>query len=395
MVKKTSRRAAIPPFRVLEMASLAIRKESAGESIYHLDMGQPGSGATASVLQAAHAALDADTIGYSESRGRLELRQRIAKHYDESYGLSVDADEIFITTGSSAAFLLSFLCAFDIGDCIAVGLPAYPAYLQLPRLLGLEVATMATVSEDNFQPTVALLEAAQDKRLSAGGRIDGLILASPSNPTGCMIAESELHAIIDFCKAHDIRLISDEIYHGVVYDDAVSPVSLLSLDSSAIIVNSFSKYFCMPGWRLGWAVVPEDLRRSFLTAAQNLYISAPTLSQSSALAAFDCKEDLHAKVEAYSVNRSFLLDELPRLGFRDIVVPGGGFYIYAGLPAGVEDSVDFCKRVLEDCGVSMVPGVDFDPERGMGRVRFSYVEDFDVVEAAIRRLQVYKQAGGF
>jgi aspartate/methionine/tyrosine aminotransferase len=292
----------------------------------------------------------------------------------------VPVERIVVTTGSSGGFLLSFLSAFDHGDRVALAAPGYPCYRNILSALGVEPVSLATSAADRFQPTPALLDEAR-----AEGSIHGLIIASPSNPTGTMLGRTELRALVDYCRAHDIRLISDEIYHGITYHHRADTATELTDD--AIVINSFSKYFSMTGWRLGWMVVPEDLMRPVESLTQNFFISPPTLSQVAAVAAFDCHHELEANVARYAANRELLLAELPKAGFNDLAPADGAFYIYADVGHLTNDSEEFCRRILNEAGVAITPGVDFDPWRGNRFLRFSFAESTREMAAAADALR--------
>lgn len=377
MTLKVARRGAIPPFIVMDVLRAANRRQAAGGDVLHLELGQPATAAPRAVIEAAKAALDSDQIGYTEAFGLAALRARIAAHYRTAYGVAVDPERIVITTGSSGGFVLAFLAAFDVGDRVAIADPGYPAYRNILMALGVEPVAVPTGPETRFQPTPALLDAVE-------GRLDGLIVASPSNPAGTMIGEAEMQALVDWCRAHDVRLVSDEIYHGITYGRHA--VTARGLSADAIVINSFSKYFSMTGWRIGWMIVPEDLDRSIECLAQNLYISAPTLSQHAACAVFDCTAELDANVARYARNRALLLEALPAAGLDRLAPADGAFYLYANVAHLTNDSEDFCRRLLADTGVATTPGIDFDPARGRGWMRISFSGDSAEIAEAGRRL---------
>jgi len=375
MALKASKRGAVPPFIVMDVMRAANARQAAGEKVLHLEVGQPGSSAPEPVLAAARRALEQDLLGYSEALGLPELRAAIACHYLDSQGVVVDPARIAVTPGSSGGFLLTFLAAFDPGDRVALAAPGYPAYRNILEALGLEPVILEADLAHRFQPTPELLEAA--------GPLDGLIVASPSNPTGTMLDEASLRALLSFCDARGIRVISDEIYHGITYGQAAT--TAVALSPHAVVVNSFSKYFSMTGWRLGWLVLPEDLLRAVECLGQNLFIAASTLSQVAAVAAFDCKADLEAKVRHYARNRAVLLRELPKAGFDRLAPADGAFYIYADVGALTNDSTAFCQRMLREINVAATPGVDFDRARGHRFVRFSFAgPEASIAEAAER-----------
>ncbi|WP_422365958.1 pyridoxal phosphate-dependent aminotransferase [Pelagibius sp.] len=380
MALKVAARGNVPPFIVMDVMRAANEREAAGGDVLHLEVGQPGTPAPDGVRAAARRALDENLIGYTDAMGLPGLRRRIARHYSDWYGCDLDYRRVMVTTGSSAGFLLSFLAAFEPGDRVALAAPGYPAYRNILAALGVEPVLLPSEAEHRFQPTPELLE-----RLPAPP--DGLILASPSNPAGTMVGQAELQALVDYCAAAGIRLISDEIYHGICF--AQPGITALSLSEDAVIINSFSKYFSMTGWRLGWMVLPEDLVRPIECLAQNLFISAPSLSQIAGEAAFDCAAQLNGYVDAYARNRALLLKELPKAGLDRLAPADGAFYIYADVSALTDDSEALCRRMLAEIGVAATPGTDFDPARGNRFLRFSFAgREAEMAEAA-RRLQTW------
>ena len=381
MPLKVSGRGNIPAFIVMDVMQAAAERETSSEAVFHMEIGQPGTSAPQGVLTAAKQAIDDNRLGYTLARGIPELRTAIAENYNLSYGVNVDPSRIFATTGSSGGFVLSFLSAFDPGDRVAMAAPGYPCYRNILSAFGVEPVLILTEAEHRYQPTPDLLESLVREQ----GPIDGLIIASPSNPTGTIIdAEcmAQLHA---YCSSNGIRLISDEIYHGITY--ANPAVSALEFDSNAIIINSFSKYFSMTGWRLGWMVVPEDLIRSVECMVQNLFISAPTLSQIAGVAAFDCRAELEGNIANYAANRALLLEQLPKMGFNRLAPADGAFYIYANVADFTDNSKLFCRRILNETGVAITPGMDFDPDRGNRYVRFSFASPHEEVLGAVKALK--------
>jgi len=374
---KVASRASIAPFYAMEVLKAANQRAAEGADVLHLEVGEPGAGTPQAILAAAQAALATANLGYTEAFGLPELRRRIARHYIETYGANVSPDRIVLTAGSSAGFVLSFLSAFDPGDRIALGVPCYPAYRNIMQATGIKPVYLRTDASTRYQPTVAMLEAA--------GPLDGLLIASPANPTGTMIPPAELHAVADYCEKKGIRLISDEIYHGITYGTAAGTVA--GRAQGAIVLSGFSKYYCMTGWRLGWAVVPDDLTRAIERLQQNFFISAPNIAQRAALAAFDCEDELQANVAAYAQNRALLLDMLPRAGIRDFAPADGAFYIFANVANLTNDSSDFCRRLLEDTGVAITPGIDFDSEQGHAFVRLSFAGSTATIVEAARRIE--------
>ena len=382
MALKAAKRAAIPPFIAMEVLRAANEHAAAGARVLHLEVGQPDTGAPAAVIEAAMAALKDHRLGYTEALGIPPLRQAIAAHYRNSYGLEVDPARVVVTTGSSGAFMLAFIAAFEAGDRVALAAPGYPAYRNILLALDVEPVDLPAGPESHFQPTPALLD-------GVSGQVDGLIVASPSNPAGSMLSRRELAALVDCCRERGIRLISDEIYHGIVYEGAAT--SAAGLDENTIVVNSFSKYFSMTGWRLGWMLVPPDLARAVECLAQNLFISPPTLPQLAAAAAFDCKAELDGHVARYRRNRDLLLAELPKAGFARFAPADGAFYLYADVGHMTEDSEEFCRRMLAETGVAATPGVDFDRLRGNRFLRFSYAGATAEMAEATERLIAWRQ----
>ena len=375
-------RGAIPPFLVMEVMRAADAREAAGDDVFHLEVGQPSSAAPRGVLDAAKAALDDDVLGYTLALGIGELRQAIADHYRDFYGVDVAADRIVVTTGASGAFLLAFLAAFEAGDRVALALPGYPGYRHILSALGNRPVAMAAGPDTRFQPTVEMIEALDEP-------VQGVIVASPSNPAGTVIPEAELARLAGHCDDRGMRLVSDEIYHGITYGAAAATAAAFS--ETAIVINSFSKYFSMTGWRLGWMVVPEDLIRPVESLAQNMFISPPTLSQRAALAAFDCGAEIAANIARYARNRELLLAELPKAGFTALAPADGAFYIYADVSHMTNDSQAFCRRMLDETGVAATSGVDFDPERGNAYVRFSFSGSTEDMAEAARRLRHWRR----
>lgn len=379
---KISGRGQIDPFIVMDVMREANALDAAGEDIVHLEVGQPGTPAPARVRDAAIAALNSDRLGYTDALGIPALRERLAMHYSDFYGVSVDPARIVITTGSSGAFLLAFLGAFDVGDRVALAAPGYPAYRNILTALGIEPVIVETRLEDRFQPTPDLLAKVE-------GNLDGLIVASPSNPTGTMLGTAEMAGLTAYCRENGIRFVSDEIYHGITFGH--DSVTALAHDPEAVVINSFSKYFSMTGWRLGWLIVPPEMSRSVECLAQNLFISPPTLSQHAAVAAFDSQEELQGNVARYARNREILLAELSKAGFDRLAPADGAFYIYADVGHLTNDSTEFCRRMLAEAQVAATPGLDFDPYRGNTYVRFSFAGSEDDMTRAVERLRRWRK----
>jgi len=382
MPLKVARRGMVPPFIAMEVLRHANERAAEGHDILHLEVGQPGSGAPRAVIEAAHRALDQESLGYTEALGVPALRRRIARHYGETYGVDLDWRRVVVTTGSSGGFLLTFLAAFDAGDRIALASPGYPAYRNILTALGLEPVELEVGVEHRFQPTPELLS-----RLTP--RPDGLIVASPSNPCGTMFDRAHFEALLAYCREQGIRVVSDEIYHGITY--GMKATSATELDPEIVVINSFSKYYAMTGWRLGWMVVPEGLLRSVESLAQNLFVSPQALPQYAAQVAFDAKPELDSKVRHYADNRALLLRELPKAGFDRLAPADGAFYLFADIGHLTNDSVAFCQQMLDETGVAATPGVDFDPARGHRFLRFSFAGSrADMAEAA-RRLVAWRR----
>ena len=381
MKLKVAKRGLISPFIVMDMMRAASVCESKGDKIIHMEVGQPSTSAPPPVLHAAHAALDSNHLGYTMALGSEPLRERISQYYKDCYSLAVPSQRIVITTGSSGGFILAFLSSFDAGDRVGLVYPGYPAYRNILKALDVEPVGIPVDMRSNFQPTPKILE-------GIDGGLNGLILASPSNPTGTMVLRNEMRALVQYCKEQGIRLVSDEIYHGITYENPAC--SALEFSDDVIIVNSFSKYFSMTGWRLGWMVVPEPLLRPIECLSQNLFISPPTLSQIAGMAAFDSLNYLDSHVAKYRANRDLLIDLLPKAGFKTLSRSDGAFYLYADVSHITNDSKGFCHRCLEETGVAITPGIDFDPEKGNQFVRFSFAGPSEDMEIAARRLIEWK-----
>ncbi len=384
MALKVSKRGLVPPFIVMDVLRAANQRQAAGQDVVHLELGQPATPAPSGAIEAAQAALEGEPLGYTEAFGLGALRARIARSYDERYGVAVDAERIVVTTGSSGGFVLSFLAAFDPGDRVALADPSYPAYRNILLALGIEPVALPAGPETRYQPSVELIE-------RAGGALDGLIVASPSNPSGTMLEADELKALAAYCRDRGIRLISDEIYHGITYEREAA--SALAYDGQAVVINSFSKYFSMTGWRIGWLVAPDDLMRSIECLGQNLFISAPTLSQHAALAAFDCAQELDRNVARYAENRALLLDRLPAAGLDRLAPADGAFYLYADVSHLTNDSEALCREMLDRTGVATAPGIDFDQARGRAYLRISYAGPTADIEQAVARLAAWRPRG--
>jgi aspartate/methionine/tyrosine aminotransferase len=381
MALKIGRGASAPPFLVMDVIAAANARQAAlpvgAPPVIRMEVGQPGTGAPAGARAAAAVALQSgEPLGYTEALGRRSLRERIVAHYRDWYGLALPIEQVAVTVGASGGFPLAFLAAFDPGDRVALTAPFYPPYVNILTALGIEPIILEAGPATRFQPSVAMLE-----RLDPPP--DGLVVASPCNPAGTMLHPEELAAIAAWCDRACVRLISDEIYHGLHYTNAIATATAFS--PHAVVVNSFSKYFSMTGWRVGWLVLPEDLLRPVECLAQNLFISAPHISQVAAEAAFDCGAELQANVARYRRSRELLLRGLPDAGFARLSPAEGAFYLFADIGDRSNDSVQFCARMLAEVGIAATPGVDFDRGRGNRFVRFSYCgPEADMAEAAQR-----------
>jgi aspartate/methionine/tyrosine aminotransferase len=415
MALKIGKGASAPPFIVMDVIAAANARQAALPSgaphVIRMEVGQPGTGAPAGAVAAAQAALrSGHPLGYTEAFGLRSLRQRIAAHVANWYGLNLPIERIAVTVGASGAFPLAFLAAFDAGDRIAMAAPFYPPYVNILTALGMVPLILEAGPETRFQPSVAMLE-------SLDPLPDGLIVASPCNPAGTMLHREELKAIAVWCDRNGVRLISDEIYHGLNYDAPVASAEEFSASAvvgnsfsskgpvassvngiataaefsrSAIVINSFSKYFGMTGWRIGWMALPEDLTRPVERLTQNLFISAPHIAQVAADAAFDCHEELQANVARYRRSRDHLLEALPKAGFSRLSPAQGAFYLWADISDRTNDSAAFCARMLQEVGVAVSPGVDFDHARGNRFLRFSYCGPEADMAAAADRLKRWR-----
>jgi len=374
-----SRRSDVPPFMVMDVMAAAERIEAAGGHVIRMEVGQPAAPAPRAALAAAHRALDAGRIDYTSALGTPALRERIARHYRDSYGCAVDAGRIVVTTGSSGAFILAFLAMFEPGDRVAVTVPGYPPYRHILTALGCEPVLIETTSETRHALTGEALLAAHRKT-----PLQGVLVGSPANPTGTMMSREALTQLIAAAEGAGIRFISDEIYHGLDY--AFPAVTAAELSANALVINSFSKYFCMTGWRVGWMVAPEPLVRPIERLQQNLAISVPTLSQIAAEAAFDGFEEMEAIKRGYLENRRILIEGLPRAGLRKFLPADGAFYLYADVSDFTSDSFAFAKTMLDEAHVAVTPGVDFDPFHGRSFMRFSYARSAEDMREAVARI---------
>ncbi|WP_343501627.1 pyridoxal phosphate-dependent aminotransferase [Alloyangia pacifica] len=378
---RNSSRGAVDPFIVMDVMEQARAAEAAGRHIIHMEVGQPSSPAPEAARKALAAAMESDALGYTVALGIPELRARIARLYGEWYDVDLDPNRVVVTPGSSGGFILAFSALFDAGDRVALGAPGYPSYRQTLKALDLRPVEVQTAPENRYQLTPGDL---------AGVAYEGAMVASPSNPTGTMLGKPELAALIEAVQARGASFLSDEIYHGIDYDE--KPVTALQVSDDVCVINSFSKYFSMTGWRVGWLVVPEAQVRQVERLAQNLFICAPNASQVAALAAMDATEELQANLAVYAKNRALMMEGLPKAGFDRIAPPDGAFYVYADVSHLTDDSRAFAAEILDKAGVAVTPGLDFDPARGAGTLRFSYARGTAEIEEGLARLKTFMEA---
>lgn len=370
-----SARSEVAPFIAMDVLGEANRLEAEGRRVLHLEVGQPGTPAPAVVRAAAHRALDSHRLGYTDALGVAELRRRIVRHYGEAYNIDVPAARIAVTTGSSGAFLLAFLAALDPGGRVALPAPGYPAYRNLLKTLGLDEVALRVGPQTRWSLSAGMIRAAHRAR-----PLDAVLVASPANPTGTMFTPEALGEVVGLCAEEGILFVSDEIYHGLTYERPAE--TALRFSDDVVVVNSFSKYYSMTGWRVGWMVLPERLVRPVERLAQNLFISVPALSQLAAVAAFDATEELEANRTAYARNRALLMRELPAIGLGDYLPMDGAFYAYVDVGRHTNDSMAFARALLRETGVAVTPGLDFDPDNGHRYVRVSFAgSEADVAEA--------------
>ena len=380
---QSSRRGQVDPFIVMDMVEQARLLEAAGRSIIHMEVGQPGTAAPSLARAAVAQEMARAPMGYTVSLGLPELRRGIADLYRRWYGVALNPDRVIVTSGSSAAFLLAFTALFDSGDRVAIGEPGYPSYRQILKALSLTPVGIATTAANRFQPVPQDLD---------GVQMQGVIVASPGNPTGTMLDHAHLKALMDHAAGRGVAFVSDEIYHGLHYGNRA--VSALEISDDAYVINSFSKYFSMTGWRIGWMVVPENHIRTVERLAQNMFICAPHVSQIAALAALNAVEEMDANRTVYATNRRLMLEGLLAAGFANIAPPDGAFYIYADVSDLTTDSLALARQILAQAGVAVTPGLDFDPRRGAQTLRFSYAgATADVVEG-MARLRGFMEARG-
>ena len=381
---KNSTRGAVDPFIVMDVMEAARQAEAQGRHIIHMEVGQPATPAPLGARNALRDSLSATAMGYTVALGLPELRAKIADLYGEWYDVDLDTNRVIVTSGSSAGFLLSFTSLFDAGERVGIGAPGYPSYRQILKALDLTAVDIPTSAANKFQPHPTDL---------ADLSLNGLLVASPSNPTGTMLSRGELGALIEATERSEAAFISDEIYHGIEYE--TKAVSALEITNNCYVINSFSKYFSMTGWRVGWMVVPENHIRQVERLAQNMFICAPHASQVVALAAMECREELIAYQAVYEKNRRLMIDGLPKAGFDRIAPPDGAFYIYADISHLTSDSLSFAREILQEAGVAVTPGLDFDTQRGAGSLRFSYAGSSEDIQEGLQRLKQFMQKKGF
>ncbi|WP_282047948.1 pyridoxal phosphate-dependent aminotransferase [Sulfitobacter mediterraneus] len=378
---RISTRSAVDPFIVMDVMQAASAAEAAGRHIIHMEVGQPGTGAPKGATAALAKAMDEGPLGYTVALGLPALRARIAQMYGEWYNVDLDPSRVVITPGSSGGFILAFTALFDTHDKVGIGAPGYPSYRQILRALDLDPIDLPAQLENRYQPVPADF---------ADMDLAGLLVASPANPTGTMLDRPAMGALIEACAAQNASFISDEIYHEVEYEKKA--VTALELTDDCYVINSFSKYFSMTGWRIGWMVVPEDHVRVVERIAQNMFICAPHASQIAALAAMDCDDELQANMDVYRANRALMLEGLKDAGFTKFAPPDGAFYVYADVSDLTQDSRAFAAEILDQAGVAVTPGLDFDPLRGATTLRFSYARSTGDIREGLARLKTFMQA---
>ncbi|MEQ9693535.1 aminotransferase class I/II-fold pyridoxal phosphate-dependent enzyme [Shimia sp. SDUM112013] len=381
---RNSRRGMVDPFIVMDVMEAARQAEVDGRHIIHMEVGQPGTPAPEGARQALANAMAQDAMGYTVALGLPALRERISRLYGAWYNVDLDPARVIVTPGSSGAFLLAFTALFDAGDRVAIGAPGYPSYRQILKALSLTPVDLQTSEANRLQPVPADF---------ADMDVQGLMVASPANPTGTMLDKGSMSALVEACAAKGAAFISDEIYHGIEYE--AKAVTALEIADDCYVINSFSKYFSMTGWRVGWMVVPEDHVRTVERLAQNMFICAPHASQVAALAAMDCHEELEANMQVYRANRQMMIDGLPKAGFTSFAPPDGAFYVYVDVSQFTEDSRAFAREILDEAGVAVTPGLDFDPVRGAGTLRFSYARSTADIAEGLARLKRFMAARGF
>ena len=379
-ILKIATRSNISPFFAMVVMRDANERQAAGEDILHLEVGEPCFGAPKEVITSAQHLLNQGHLGYTEALGLPAFRQAISAHYKSNYGVGISADRVVAPFGASGAFLLAFLAAFDVGDRVAIIEPGYPAYRNILQALGIEVVPIRPAPSSKFHKVIELLQ--------QNYPLQGLIIASPANPTGTMLTADELSTLISWCNTHQVRLISDEIYHGINYDRA--PTTALGYDENVIVINSFSKYYAMTGWRIGWMVAPHALIPAIEKVTQNFFVSPSALSQEAAIVALGCRAELDTYVQAYGKNRIALMKTLPDLGFINLHPAHGAFYLYADASNLTNDTTKLCKQMLKDIGVAITPGIDFDPRDGHKHIRISFAGREQTINEACARLKKWK-----
>ncbi len=378
---KKSKRSNVDPFIVMDVMESARKAEANGKHVIHMEVGQPGTPAPKLAKQFISDEISNNDLGYTVTLGLPELRNRISKLYADWYNIDLNPDRIIITTGSSGAFILSFAALFDVGDRVGIAAPGYPSYRQILKSQDLIPVDIFTELQNKFQPIPKDIKE---------NNLNGLLVASPANPTGSMLDKKKLKELINTAHENKVSFISDEIYHGIQYEN--NPTSALEISNECYVINSFSKYFSMTGWRVGWMIVPEDHVRQVERLSQNLFICPPHVSQLTALSAMDAKDELNHNVDVYKKNRSILLEELPKAGLNKFSPPDGAFYIYIDISEYSKDSLNFCKEVLDKAGVAITPGLDFDQKRGNSTIRFSYARSTeDIIEGANRIKKFMKE----
>ena len=378
---RVSRRSSVDPFIVMDVMEAARQIEASGRHIIHMEVGQPGTGAPEAARSALAHSMQEDALGYTVALGLPALRKRIAELYGAWYDVDLNPDRVIVTSGSSGGFILAFTALFDTGDRVGIGAPGYPSYRQILKALDLQPVDIQTQMANRFQPVPEEL---------AGLDLAGLMVASPANPTGTMLDRAALGALIDATREQGASFISDEIYHGIEYE--AKAVTALQITDEAYVINSFSKYFSMTGWRVGWMVVPEDHVRIIERLAQNLFICPPHASQIAALAALDATDELECNMNVYRANRALMIEGLPKAGFDKIAPPDGAFYVYADVSDLTQDARAFCVEILEKAGVAVTPGLDFDPVRGHQTLRFSYARSTEDIVEGLQRLKAFMAA---
>ncbi|MGH1465469.1 MAG: pyridoxal phosphate-dependent aminotransferase [Cognatishimia sp.] len=380
---RNSSRSQVDPFIVMDVMEAARQAEAAGRHIIHMEVGQPGTPAPKKARQYLADTMQDDALGYTVALGLPALRKRISQLYGDWYNVDLDPNRVVVTSGSSAAFLLSFTALFEAGDTVAIGAPGYPSYRQILKALSLNPLDLPAAPENRLQPVPADFSDLD---------IQGLLVASPANPTGTMLDRPTMSTLIDACHAKGAAFISDEIYHGIEYE--AKAVTALEITNDCYVINSFSKYFSMTGWRVGWMVVPDSHVRNIERLAQNMFICPPHASQVTALAAMDCTDELQANMAVYTENRRLMLQGLPKAGFPKFAPPDGAFYVYADVSDFTNDSRAFAAEILEQAGVAVTPGLDFDPVRGAGTLRFSYARSTSDITEGLERLAAFMRARG-